>query len=313
MTEPNPGTEPTTVASLRDYATPTAEALRELALAILAVAPRNANQPAVGSRAMSELSAEATTWKRPEWERPITDTHSLGGMTLLAVADYVHSFADLIVADRTPVYGHLVVARAALESSVISYWLSQPDIEAIERVQRGLAEQLYSALELKRLALEPNAAQRVQDWKDVAALYGWQANDKPAKPLVDGIGRPSIPNGIRDLIVERQASELGRWLWCYLSAVSHVTWWGLRQSVLEDPEQQNPMSPPLAGVGTQLGAVQAIAFTLLTVARKTATARFMLMGWADGQWEAANDKAEQHGQTLLQAIQHRISNAAGQQ
>jgi hypothetical protein len=42
-------------------------------------------------------------------------------------------------------YGHLVLARSALEVSVVSKWLNDPDVAFDVRVKRGMAEQVYNA------------------------------------------------------------------------------------------------------------------------------------------------------------------------
>jgi TolB protein len=66
---------------------------------------------------------------------PVTDAHALGELTLRAAADYVRAFAEAFTAERLPIYRHLVVARSALESCVISWWLSEPGIARDERVK----------------------------------------------------------------------------------------------------------------------------------------------------------------------------------
>ena len=143
---------------------------------------------------MAEIDAEARDFaRRTSWAAPITDTHSFGAMTLLAASDYVRTYADSIDADGTPVYGHLVVARSALEACVISAWLNEPGIQPADRVKRGLCEQLYNSMELVRLNIEDNARQRVDAWKADAVTLCWPVTTNRDKPVVDGIQRPSIP------------------------------------------------------------------------------------------------------------------------
>jgi hypothetical protein len=120
--------------------TPMVDALTTLANAVDAVEPRHAHLPSEGSQAMRERAAEASYRERSSWQNPITDTHLFGGFTLRAAADYVRTFALAFTTATTPVYGHLVVARAALESSVVSEWLNEPDIAELERIRRGLCE-----------------------------------------------------------------------------------------------------------------------------------------------------------------------------
>jgi hypothetical protein len=74
-------------------------------------------------------------------------------MTVMAASDYGHCYASLFDAsqDRAPVYGHLAIARAALEACVVSSWLNEPGIEPLERAKRAYCERTYSAWEVKRL------------------------------------------------------------------------------------------------------------------------------------------------------------------
>jgi hypothetical protein len=37
------------------------------------------------------------------------------------------SFADLVSADRPPIYGYLPVARSGMEWLALAHWLSDPD------------------------------------------------------------------------------------------------------------------------------------------------------------------------------------------
>jgi hypothetical protein len=106
--------------------------------------------PSAESPAMREISAESEWAKRSGWHAPFADTHSLAELTLRAANDYVHTFADTFNTERTPLYGHLVLARSALESSVICWWLSEPGIARDERIKRGLSEYIYSAVEEQR-------------------------------------------------------------------------------------------------------------------------------------------------------------------
>ena len=138
---------------------------------------------------MRELGDEQGYKQRCSWAGPITDTHGLGGMTLHAAADYVRTFAELFSTESIPTYGHLVVGRSALESSVVSWWLSEPGIARGERVKRGLTEFLYSATEVFRLKLPGATPQEVKDWTARARELGWASTDydgKPWKPAVGG-------------------------------------------------------------------------------------------------------------------------------
>lgn len=194
--------EGVTSEQFQEAVAPAVEALRFLTDAVSEVSSRHGGQAWPPSKAIDEIAAEAKTLaKRSTWDGPIRDTHSFGGVTLIAANDYARTFGEAFADSPTPVYGHLVVARSALESSVVSAWLNDPTVDPVERVKRGLCEQLYSAMELLRLDIEENPQERVDRWKTVASEFGWEVRWNRGKPVVDTTQRPSVPNGIEKLLV----------------------------------------------------------------------------------------------------------------
>jgi hypothetical protein len=282
---------------------PTVEALQAFTKAVNDVAPRHANVPAPDSQAMRELAAEDDYRSRSSWQNPITDTHMFGEMTLRAACDYVRSFATALTAERPPLYGHLVLARSALESSVVSAWLNEPDIAYVERVKRGLCERLYSANEIKNLELTPGAAEEVTQLEADATSFGWKSHfGRGGKPEVDKTKRPSVGNGITRLLVEDSQARIGRLLWSRLSAVTHVTWWGLQWALmLPEGGPSGPGGFATVPVGTDSTRVAIQAWCALRALRAAANRRFMLMGWSDHEWQDAASRAEAYEYTLFQS------------
>ena len=300
--------------TFREAMAGTVAAIRDFTVAVDAVGPRHRNLAWEDSPAMREIGDESEYAKRSSWIHPITDTHALGEMTLRAAADYVRTFAEAFTAQRPPLYGHLVLARSALESSVVSWWLSEPDIAREERIKRGLSEYLYSATEERRLELRDDAVEHVEEWIARAASFGWAAtdhNDKPwsltnsrGKPFIDRVSRPSISAGITRLLVSEQDSRIGKLQWSRLSAVSHVTWFGLQSALAFDDAAANIASAlSTVPVGTDASAVILQALCIVKALRQAATARFTLMGWRDNQWTTASRLAEQHELEFFRARQ----------
>lgn len=289
--------------AFRQALAPTIGAVHDLADAVGERAERHGHQPSASSRAMEEIAVEAQFAARSDgWQEPIRDTHTFGGMTLTAAADFARSFAILLDADSTPVYGHLVVARSVFDACVVAAWLNDPKADATERVKRGLCEQLYSAMELVRLRLVDNATERRDFWKARATALGWTTNVSSNKPVIDGTSRPLVPKGLSELLVDDGDARIGRAQWSYLSSVSHVTWYGIREAITSAAPSPAP-SPGLASYGTTSSSVRAQAVCVLRALRKAADARFVLMGWADEDWRAASTRAEQHEIALMQAHQ----------
>jgi hypothetical protein len=287
-----------TATAFQTAMAPTVAILHELASAVIEAAEKHGRLPSADSRAMSELAAENAYSRKPDWDDPIRDVHSLGGMVLLAAADYGRSFAVLFEGTRSPLYGHLAIARAALEACVVGAWLSDPRVEVPERIKRGLCELLYSASEEIRMKIDgPAAKLRKDKWRRIAESYGWKVVANRGRHLVDGVGRPSAPEGINQLLVDGAAAGLGRAQWSYLSGVLHVAWYALRQAVSQPTESQ--VGPPLATVGTDSRSVYAQAVCVIRALRVAATARMTLMGWADSEWLDLCKRVGAHEEVLI--------------
>jgi len=171
----------------------------------------------------------------------------------------------------------------------------------VERVKRGLCEQLYSAMEQVRLRLEPEQAQeRLKRWKQDAASCGWTVSSGVGgKSIVYGVSRPSIPEGIDQLMLGEE-SRIGRTQWSYRSAVTHATWYGLVQPfVSRDDSGTGIPDAARVAIGTTSSAVNAQAICVLRCVRKTASARFRLMAWDDEEWAETARAAEAFEGTLI--------------
>jgi hypothetical protein len=286
----------------REAMAPMVADVRTLTLELDAVTQRQGGTAWADSRAMKELADEQGYRRRCSWSAPISDTHMLGGLTLNAATDYVRTFVESFATESVPTYGHLVLARSALESSVVTWWLSEADVARDDRVKRGLSEFLYSATEVYRLKLPGGDAEQVKGWTTRSSDLGWRATDykeKPWKPRsrgtprVDGVQRPSMADGIRRLLVSDAEAAIGKLLWSQLSAVSHVTFFGLQSGMLLGDAQSGPLPGVQAvPVGTDASSVMRMALCVVVALREAATARFMLMGWED-TWKDVREFAEQ--------------------
>jgi hypothetical protein len=96
------------------------------------------------------------------------------------------------------------------------------------------------------------------------------------------------------------AWRIGRVQWSYLSAVSHVTWYGLRQAITEAGTKSD-LGPSLVSIGITLNSVRAQAVCILKTLRTAATARFTLMGWVDEEWQVASRRSAVHERELVEA------------
>jgi hypothetical protein len=281
--------------------TPTITVLRAFTAVVDEISDRF---PAPDSQGFRELEAEPQFRERSAWENPITDTHTFGRMTLRAAADHARTFAEAFDAPRPPLYGHLAVARAALEASVVAAWLNEPGIAYLERVKRGMCERLYSANEVRQLGIQADADETLAQYEADASSFGWQSSfDNAGKPSVDGISRPSTPEGITRLLTRGTGGNPGPLLWSRLSAVTHAVWWGLEWAL--DLDQVTPAGPDRATVafGTKTAKVAIPALSILRALRAAATAQFTLMGWAeDPSWQSVYRAVDAHERLLAEVM-----------
>jgi hypothetical protein len=286
--------------AFRAWMQPHVSALREFASAVDAVPERHGNLPAATSHAMSEIAEEQTYRKRSGWEHPATDTHMLGGATLRAASDSVHGIAGLFASEHPPLYAHLTLARAALESSVICAWLSEVAITTEERIKRGLCEMLYSAEEARRLEIPATGPNRVPFWTGIGESLEWKVeNPLRGKPAIDGQRRPRISSGIADLA--DVDLDLGNTLYSLLSAVDHVTWFGLITAFDTGSAQRDERTGTAAvPIGVDSAKVSTILLWVIRLVAAAANARFTLMGWRDQIWRDAAGRAEALQAQLLQ-------------
>jgi hypothetical protein len=297
--------------------TPVISGMVNFTTAVIAAAPRHGDIAWAGSPAMAELSDEPGYAGRSGWDAPFGDTHLLGSLTLRAATDYVRMFAEAFSASTAPLYGHLVLSRAALEASVVCWWLSEPSVARDERVKRGLSEYVYSAVEEQRLKLAADAWDHVKLTLERSTRLGWAVADfesNPWKkksrgtPRVDGVTRPSVPAGIARLLTDDETSRIGKFQWSRLSAVIHVTYFGLRSAMLIQDSTPNPISlQAQVPIGTDATSVYLQAVCVLKALRRTADARFALMGWRDEEWNTAAAVAEKLEKDLLDAVRPHLA------
>jgi hypothetical protein len=282
----------------REWIAPHVASLRDLTIAIDATSGRHGGLPAAESRAMSDRREEQNYRRCSDWEQPITDTHAFGALTLQAATDNVRGIAELFDSSRPPLYAYLTLARAALESTVVSAWLSEPGIACLERIKRGLCEMLYSANEINELGLDPGGLERVEFWKGVGAGFGWTIDNSRTKPIVDSTRRPRVSDGIVQLTGVN--SDVANSLYSRLSAVDHVTWSGLISAMdLSGAQRDDRTGTATVPISVDGGKVAAYTRYVVKALHAAARTRFTFMGWLDDSWLATAANAEALEERLL--------------
>lgn len=289
----------------REWIAPYVVGIRAFTVAIESAKERYGGLPATPSPAMTEVAEEQGYRTRRDWDQPLTDTHMLGGMTLLAVADYMRGLAELFDTPHQPLYAHLALARSTLEASVVSAWLSEPRIATLERIKRGLCEFLYSAREVNELRLSPDGAAKVAWWNRVAQSFDWQVAGDRGRPAIDGTRRPRIGGEVTRLVGRDRNARIGDLLYSRFSAIDHVTWFGLTSALdigaAERDERSGSATVPMTVDG---GRIAAYVYYVVRALRAAAQTGFTLFGWADSEWDTASTQADRLENDLLRIAVH---------
>ncbi|MHB1846315.1 MAG: hypothetical protein ACYCWW_15940 [Deltaproteobacteria bacterium] len=296
----------TTIPSMREVFGPSGALLDELGRFAVDVDRQFGFVPAADSGAMRELAFEEARYVgRSNWLHPVKDAHSFGGVTLLAAGDYVRSDAALLQQEETPVYGHLAVARGAMEAAGVCHWLNDPSIGTEDRVQRALSERLYSARELGRFKVRrEQSKQQLAEIRETATALGWSVSGSGSRTAeVNGVGRPSTPRQLSELLVGDGAMGIGNALWCYLSSVLHATWWGLIESVMEAPDETaDGLVPAPVAFGTRSNSVNAQTLCVARLCRVACEARMALMGWSSTAWTNLDGRVRRLESDILRSV-----------
>lgn len=240
-------------------------------------------QPHVDSAAMREIadqSAYAGTWD----SHPVDTALTHIGLLLTAGEDAMLSFAELVSADRTPIYSYLPVARSGMEWLALAHWLSDPDAGIKERVRRSLNERIASAYEQTRLPGGANPEPERQIRLLEASCLGYSLTpSKKGRLRVLAPERPSITGHIQRLLA---GDDVGKLLYSYLSAISHGTIWGLVQSAKPlDPTAKGPVVT--AGLVVSEKDIAMLSVALITAHITAFGGYVQLLGWEIPEWRAA--------------------------
>jgi hypothetical protein len=242
---------------------------------------RSRTQPAVHSSAMRELAEQVHF--AGNWDRcPIDTAQTHIGLLFHAGEDAMWTFSDCVVADRTPVYSLATLARTGVECLALAHWLSEPGIGTKERVRRSLNERIYSARQQSRLGGQLNPEPDRQARMLEAVSLGFET-ERTSNGTYLAPRRPSITDMV---IAAIGASDAGKTLYSYMSALAHGAIWGLVERT------SMGSLPPRDGV--EEGAIEissaniAMLASGLVLAHTTAYGGYLAhMGWTDAVWSAA--------------------------
>lgn len=263
--------------------------------------------PSTESPGMRDLARSREIGEHPGWSDPLTDVASMVGLLLLAGTEVSISYADRLVAERTSAFTHLVLSRTCIEASANAHWLSEPHLDVRDRIKRGLWYRAHSLREEPRAiaSREKVVAEHFARLQECASHYGWTLNSRNNDRVFgDGFRRPNMRDMISQMLVGEDSRDVGRALWGYLSAVTHLTWYGIRETLIPPfPSGEDPLRPTLVGVGSSSDFVNTLTVCLTLMFAKAATAHLEYMGWENRNpsWTAIRDDAVNWATSVIAA------------
>ncbi|HWS47437.1 MAG TPA: hypothetical protein VN636_16360, partial [Acidimicrobiia bacterium] len=242
---------------------------------------------------MAELAVEDTysgTWN----PHPVQTAHSLAAMRLWAAEDHALAMCRLLQSEPVPVYGHVVLARAALEAAVLAGWLSEPSIGAKARVERLMTELLVDCAAHAQLAdaVDPQEAgaarARSQAIRSAAATLGFtEVKSRKGAPPAIGERRPSMTDLARRHLQDRDGSadDWGSTMYRHYCSIAHANVHGLVQSAEIDRDTAPAVDGLVrAAFVTKSRDTEMILGVTLTAYGYAIGALAGLCGWHNSEW-----------------------------
>lgn len=250
--------------------------------------------PAVESLAMKELAAEHEYKGGEPWgNEPVAEAHNLGQLLLFTSNECARTATRLFTSEPTPVYAHMVLARAALEQAGRAWWLLDPTIGIRRRVARGINERLFGLYQQRDLPIDQTDKDRARDRYAALLAEGEQLGfskmrKHPKTPFTFEEERPGQTAVVRSLLTQGDDANLGKLVYGYYSAVAHGTTFGLTQSV----SHEIPPAPGMPGVTrraivTRSQDVVSLLTGLILGLGRAVQARNELFGWPSKSWATA--------------------------
>jgi hypothetical protein len=268
-----------------DATMPRLEALANLVKEARAAREHYGWLPDANSEAMREL-AEESKFVGSWGTEPIRSCYSAAGVLLAAAEDHARSITELLFLDRAPLFGHVVLARSALESASRVLWLSQLGIGARTRVARSYTDALDNLYQLSRLPGDPVpwATVRRNNILEEARRQNFRVITKKGKVPAIQEERPSQTKLLRSLLAGGGDEELGALIYNYYSAVAHGSMYGLLQR-FERTDQRNAISPLVtAALVVSSNDVNSVLSAFILGYARAVKEHFTLMGWDRDSW-----------------------------
>jgi hypothetical protein len=275
--------------------------LAEAAQALTEPTMPGAHSPAMDERAAAMRIAGA------DFEESVHAAHSNASILRFAATDQLRQFAKMFRSAPVPVYAHLSVARSALESSALSYWLSIHSLDAVARVQRYEAVRLNNGLQLERSKIpefREHGKSLLAKVRAEGATRGWKVIANNSRVVVGEQQLPSIGSLISDLLAgdDEKLRSLGENTWWFLCGVSHATNYALTQSVEIANPSASPLEPTRVSIFTSSRSVILQSLVIGRAFRSLIEEHAALFGWQHAEWTSASSDFVGFARQTLQRL-----------
>lgn len=235
-----------------------------------------AGLPSAHAPMMADVANEKT-FVHSEWmQEPIESVAMAATLSCFAAQESLSSMVRLVVTGPPPpIFSADVLCRSAIDSSRPAWWLTEAHLTTEKRIQRVVAESLYSAIEMSKVTSERDTQARGVDVRHRLGKYA-QANSWVVgkDTNVVAVGSQTRPTVRRFLEAEFGDPDAAHSTWSYLSAITHGTQYGLIQAI--DVGSIDGGMAILGTSTTKLSSRMEIAATVVM----SATMRFLdYMGW----------------------------------
>lgn len=246
--------------------------------------------PDADSRAMAEIAEEKEFEGPDPWGAdPVRQAHNLASLLLVGADDFARAICRLLSGEPTPIYAHIVLARAALEHAGRAWWLLRSGASVRLRIARGVNERLYGLSQQDFLPLEGPDKKRADERK--AALFaeaqrlGFRKVAKKSRVATLEESRPTSTSLIRKLLADSEDAHVGTAVFNLFSAVAHGTTYGLTHSVTTDAPGM-PQTPGVTwgAVYTSSADVCSVLTAVLLGLGTAYRCRNELFGWHSEAW-----------------------------
>jgi hypothetical protein len=160
---------------------------------------------------------------------------------MVGALDHLRTWYQVVAGDLKrfplPAFSHYTLARAAYEPALLTLWLLDPEVDSVERVERGYAAQLRSLDDMRKFQSDAgmrgeaaNAAKLYARLFDAARAAGYVSLDSDG---TERLKRPPDMVRLFNLYDRRGAVGEPAWLYRVLSGNAHAREWSIMQGALE--------------------------------------------------------------------------------